>query len=294
MKTLSIVIALLLLVSFRPVANVANIANTENVGDTCNDGIPNGWWMNIESDGKAREYLLIENGELRRFNTYITTASLWVSLSVQRLERVKWSLSDEGEVLLMVIKQPVSRDEIITRSSKAAYLSPKGDTLFYKRFNESDAPLGKVLPFDTDISHYVKEYSRKSDGMDLFRERVFLKDDKAQTIAEGWYASDDTNASAGWYLYVEGSIIKRYTYVKNPENDSLFIVCQMIPQPNPTFTYTYNTYSNDQKGYLVESYKPGLLVERYETESHTFYKYYRPAPRLPFDTTRVLRQSVAR
>ena len=72
-------------------------------------------------------------------------------------------------------------------------------------------------------------------------------------------------------MSVEGSKIKRYLYVNAPGSDSLFIVCQMIPQSNSTYTY--------------HNEKDGHLVERYETENHTFYKYFLPAPAFPYDTT---------
>ena len=241
----------LLIVSFRP----------ENSTSSTNN--PNGWWLNTASNSKASEYVLIENGELRRFNTSVSQANVWVSLSVQNMERVKWNLLDEG--VLMIIKQPLNNKDMLTRSTKTAYLSTKGDTLFYKRTGDS-------IPFDTEISHYVMEYSRKSDGTDIFRERVFfLNGNKTPEIADGWYASDDANLSSGWYLSVEGSKIKRYLYVNAPGSDSLFIVCQMIPQSNSTYTY--------------HNEKDGHLVERYETENHTFYKYFLPAPAFPYDTT---------
>ena len=203
----------LLIVSFRPDNSTSSTNN------------PNGWWLNTASNSKASEYVLIENGELRRFNTSVSQANVWVSLSVQNMERVKWNLLDEG--VLMIIKQPLNNKDMLTRSTKTAYLSTKGDTLFYKRTGDS-------IPFDTEITHYVKEYSRKSDGTDIFRERVFfLNGNKTPEIADGWYASDDANLSSGWYLSVEGSKIKRYLYVNAPGSDSLFIVCQMIQSGSP-------------------------------------------------------------
>lgn len=72
----------LLIVSFRP----DNSTSTNN---------PNGWWLNTASNSKASEYVQIENGELRRFNTSVNQANVWVSLSVQNMERVKWNLLDE-------------------------------------------------------------------------------------------------------------------------------------------------------------------------------------------------------
>ena len=155
----------LLIVSFRP----------DNSNSSTNN--PNGWWLNTASNSKASEYVQIENGELRRFNTSVSQANVWVSLSVQNMERVKWNLLDEG--VLMIIKQPLNNKDMLTRSTKTAYLSTKRDTLFYKRTGDS-------MPFDTEISHYVKEYSRKSDGTDIFRERVFfLNGNKTPEIADG-------------------------------------------------------------------------------------------------------------